>query len=142
MSDTLEIRVRIGVSGVADDHPVAEEAVGEFLADTGDIPGLVVVEGGAPQAGHKGHLSEVLLLPGTASVVWGTVRVIELWLRRDRARSLTLTIQRPGESEPFRVNVSGDQIPATTLDEAIRRALGEADGEEGSSAAPATDGER
>ncbi|PTA42833.1 hypothetical protein C8054_28605 [Micromonospora sp. RP3T] len=70
----------------------------------------------------KGWLSELAADAGTPAAVAGLVRVIHLWLKRDRRRSLTLT--RPDGTQ---VRIEGEAISEATVRDAVARALGEPD---------------
>ncbi|MFJ3714316.1 hypothetical protein [Streptomyces sp. NPDC090057] len=124
MTESVKIRIRTVVVGLAADHPIMQEALDEFANDAREVPGLSVEEGGAPAAGEKGGVSELILAPGAPSAAWAVVKLVELWLRRDRSRSMTVTIQREG-GDPLTVNVSGEQISTQALETGITKAFGD-----------------
>ncbi|MFD7471193.1 hypothetical protein ACFV8Z_03090 [Streptomyces sp. NPDC059837] len=87
-----------------------------------------------PVPGEKGGVSALLLAPGAPSVAWAVVKLVELWLRRDRSRSMTITVQRDGSDE-LTVNVSGEQISTQALEAGIAKAFGDTEDAETSEAA-------
>ncbi|MGQ4387602.1 hypothetical protein [Streptomyces sp. SAS_270] len=129
MTESVQIRIRTEVTGLTADHPVAQEALDDFASDAREVPGLSVEEGGVPASGAKGGPSELLLAPGAPSAAWAVVKLVELWLRRDRSRSMKITIQRDG-GEALAVDVSGEHISTQALETGIAKALGEAAGTE------------
>ncbi|MFE2312757.1 hypothetical protein ACFXC8_05995 [Streptomyces sp. NPDC059441] len=134
MTESVKIRIQAEVAGLAADHPVAQEALDDFASDAREVPGLSVEEGGVPVPGEKGGVSALLLAPGAPSVAWAVVKLVELWLRRDRSRSMTITVQRDGSDE-LTVNVSGEQISTQALEAGIAKAFGDTEDAETSEAA-------
>lgn len=120
----MQIGIRTEVAGLTADHPVAQEALDDFARDAREVPGLSVEEGGVPASGAKGGPSELLLAPGAPSAAWAVVKLVELWLRRDRSRSMKITIRRDGV-EALTVDVSGEHISTQALETGIAKALGD-----------------
>ncbi|MGW4222587.1 effector-associated constant component EACC1 [Streptomyces bauhiniae] len=127
MTESVKIGIRTEVVGLAADHPVTQEALDEFASDAREVPGLSVEEGGTPASGAKGGVSELILAPGAPSAAWAVVALVKLWLRRDRSRSMTITIRREGD-DPLTVTVSGEQISTQALETGITKAFGDAEG--------------
>lgn len=69
----------------------------------------------------KGGIETVILALGSAGAFTAAVAVIREWLRRDRGRSLSITIRRPGETQQY--EVSGTDADDATLRALMRSAL-------------------
>ena len=124
MPEKLEMQVELGVDGVAGGHPAYLQAAEEFVHDIREQPGIAVAEraAAAPPSGAKGAVQELILAPGTATLALAAVKIMKLWLSRDRRRTIDININRPG-SEPVTLHASGEHISLDVLEETVRRAL-------------------
>ncbi|MER5860203.1 hypothetical protein ABT131_32095 [Streptomyces sp900105245] len=122
LQQAVEIIVALSMTDAGTNHPLVEQAFEEFLADARDVRGLVVEERTASVAGRKGGLSELVLIPGAPSVAWSVVKLIEMWLQRDRNRSIEVVVHQPGQ-DPHTVRVSGEKVNVEVLGEALRAAV-------------------
>jgi hypothetical protein len=126
MPNQFELRVLPGMDGLSRGHPAANQAAEEFYADIRTLSGVAIKErdeAGPPQPGDKGVLQQVLLSPESASAAWAVVKVVKLWLSRDRRRTLTVKVNRPGR-EPLTIEASGDSISMQALEGAVHVAVG------------------
>jgi hypothetical protein len=125
MPSQFELQVVPGMVGLSQSHPAANQSVEEFYADIRTLPGIAIKERDEkePQPGAKGVLQQVLLTPESASAAWAIVKVIKLWLSRDRRRTLSVTVNQPGR-DPLTIEASGDSISVQALERAIHDAAG------------------
>lgn len=121
---SIQIRVEPGVEGVTADHSAYAQAAEEFRDDVGGQSGLMVKEVDSDQrpSSAKGAMQHLFLFPESASAAWAAVKIMKLWLSRDRRRTIDVSISRPG-GDPLTVHASGDPLSLETLDNAIRQAL-------------------
>ncbi|MBD0673998.1 effector-associated constant component EACC1 [Streptomyces sp. CBMA156] len=123
MSSGTSLAVALSIEGLDAGHPAVEQAYAELLDDARAVPGLTVDERMAPVQGRKGgELANLLLVPGGSAVVVAVARIFRLWLQRDRARSLSVTVSRAG-SEDVTVQASGEAVSIEALERGIQQAL-------------------
>jgi hypothetical protein len=120
----VEIQVNLGMEGLPKDHPACIEATEEFLHDVQEQPGIAVEERSVPAqpSATKGAAQELLLAPGTAGLSLAAVKIIKLWLSRDRRRTIDVSIKGLGDA-PLSLHASGEHISLETLEDTVRRAL-------------------
>jgi hypothetical protein len=125
MAGQVELRVAPSVEGLDKGHPALEAAADEFYDNLRQLSGIKVQERdvGTTQFGFKGVLQHLVLMPDGPAAAWATVKMAKLWLSRDRQRSLTVTIDCPGQ-EPRTITASGDIVSAEALERAIHDAFG------------------
>jgi hypothetical protein len=125
MAGQVELRVVPSVEGLDKGHPALEAAVDEFYDDLRELSGVKIQERDAEtaQSGSKGALQHLVLDPDGPAAAWATVKMAKLWLSRDRQRSLSVTIDGPGQ-EPRTITASGDIVSTEALERAIRDAFG------------------
>lgn len=118
MTDVL---VEFDLAGLRNDHPAALAAHRELLADLRSDPRLEAREQSGSIAAGKGVPVELIVsLGGTSGIVAAVVRILKLWLQRDRRRSVRVSVRTPaGETI---VSVEGDQISTETLAKALESA--------------------
>lgn len=114
----VELIVHPQLAGLAPDHPAAEAALGELLADLRDVPTLTATQHGHPAPGQKGVASDLVIALGTSGAVGGLVRVVHLWLQRDQRRSLKIT--RNVDGGQHIVKIEGDNISTEIISQALR----------------------
>jgi hypothetical protein len=124
MSNMVQMRVELGMGGLPKGHLAYIQAAEEFLHDVQNEPGIAVEENNADRqsSSTKGGVQELLLAPGSAGIALAAVRIMKLWLSRDRRRTIDISITRPG-SEPLTVHASGESISLETLENAVRRTM-------------------
>jgi hypothetical protein len=125
MPTELRIGVQLGMLGLPGDHPAQLQGTDEFLHDIHDEIGITVKDRAVSPANGtraKGGLPEILLTPGSASAAWALVRIVKLWLARDRRRTIDITLSGPGE-ESFTVQASGENLSVDALEGAVRKVL-------------------
>lgn len=125
MPRQLTLRITPGMEGLARSHPAAIQATEELYADIRRSPGTLIEERDTERAqpSTKGALQELLLSPESAGAAWAAVKVVKLWLARDRRRTLTVTIDRPGH-ERQTIHASGDSISVEALERAVHDVVG------------------
>ena len=94
-----------------------EAASGELLADLRSSPDLRAREVDAPSDGSKGAATEILVSLGASGSIAGFVRIIQLWLGRDRRRSLTVSVGRNTGEET--ISIEGDNLSVDALTKAL-----------------------
>lgn len=115
-----DVRVEFGLSGLRSDHPAAQAALSELLDDLRSDPRLEAREQSVPIAAGKGLPAELIVSLVTSGTVATLVRILKLWLQRDRRRSLKVSVRTPaGETI---VSIEGDQISTATLARALESA--------------------
>lgn len=124
MSNSLELRLVPGVDGLDKSHHASGQAAEEFYTDMLCLPGVAITERDVETtvSATKGMLQQLVAAPESASAAWAVVKLVKLWLSRDRRRTLTITVSRPGH-EPVTIQASGDSISVQALDSAIHDAL-------------------
>ncbi|MEU2775942.1 hypothetical protein ABZ646_24160 [Streptomyces sp. NPDC007162] len=121
-SETL-FAVTLSIDGLESQHPAVEEAFAEFVHSARAVPGLAVTEESIPSPHSKGSgLSDLLLLPGTPAVAVAVARMFRLWLQRDRARSIAVTVRQAGR-EVLSVEASGEAVSIDALERSINQTL-------------------
>jgi len=124
MYGEVQVEIWPDVKGLAKGHPARSDATDELVRDLQEIPGIGLQESSAitePGSG-KGGLQDLVLAPGTASAAWAVVKIIKLWLARDRRRTINISITRPGE-QAMVVEASGENLSHQTLESVMREAL-------------------
>jgi hypothetical protein len=118
MTDVL---VEFDLAGLRSDHPAAQVAHRELLADLRTDPRLEAREQSGQIAAGKGLPVELIVsLGGTSGALAAVARILKLWLQRDRRRSVKVSVRTPaGETI---VSVEGDQISTETLAKALESA--------------------
>ncbi|WP_406329813.1 hypothetical protein [Streptomyces sp. NBC_00203] len=124
------ISVEGRLTGVAIDHPAALDAHDELVEDIKSVPGLTATErDAAGDGGGKGALTELVVGFSSAGSLAAFVRLAQLWLGRDRRRSLTVSITdsvtENGTAKVIRIE--GEHISTESLTEALRAASGNSD---------------
>ena len=113
-----EAKLDVHLKGLEPDHPASLAALEELLSDLRSESELRAEQRGLPDKGSKGAVVELIVSLGASGSIPGLVRIVQLWLGRDRRRSLTVFVRdEPGETV---VNIEGDQISTETLSEALR----------------------
>ena len=121
----VDFLIQLDVSGLDPDHPAHETAMDEFMADAREAAELEVSECNAVSHGSKGGVLQELVLNGSAapSSAVAVVQLVKLWLRRDRHRSIQVTIRQEGK-KPVTVEASGDQMSLDTFEKIVNKTLG------------------
>jgi hypothetical protein len=130
----IDIEVRLEVSGLDHENPAFELATQEFVSDARETPELDVSErrrsasdeGVATPVTKGGILQELVLIASAPSSAATVVSLCRLWLKRDRHRSISLNIKRPGK-KPVAVEASGDNVSLGTLEKVIESAFRDMD---------------
>lgn len=110
-------RVEIRLAGLLPGHSAVEAASGELLADLRSSPDLRAREVDAPSDGSKGAATEILVSLGASGSIAGFVRIIQLWLGRDRRRSLTVSVRSNTGEET--ISIEGDNLSVDALTKAL-----------------------
>lgn len=117
----LEAVVDVHLPGVDPGHSAFQTARAELLDDLGATPSLRARERDVPASdGSKGTLIELVISVSASGGIASLVKIVRLWLSRDRRRSLKVTIQTTGTQTTY--EVSGDDISVETLHAALEAA--------------------
>jgi hypothetical protein len=121
----VDFLVQLEVAGLDPDHPAFEAAMDEFTADARDATELKVSERNAVSHGNKGGVLQELVLTASAgpSSAVAVVQLVKLWLRRDRHRSIHVTIRQEGK-KPVTVEASGDNLSLDAFEKVVNKSLG------------------
>lgn len=115
-----DAQIQIELAGLAEDHPATRVALGELLIDLRSDPQLRAGERQAASGEGKGVPVELIVSLTTSGTVAGLARIVNLWLHRDRRRSLTVSVQtQAGEKV---VSVAGEEISIEALTAALAAA--------------------
>jgi len=113
-------RVRISIDGLDDDHQSVEAARDDLIADLREQRlGRVEIVNRKDETGKptKGWLQDLILTaPADAAAL---ARIIHLWLKRDRSRSIELTSTTDATGKKT-VRISGKNISAETMEAALK----------------------
>lgn len=122
MPSRVVAKIRVSVTGLDKNHQVVELALAELIADAKEYSELTVGSTGSPQPGSKGWVEDTVL--GISSLGGGAtfVKLVTLWLGRDKKRSVRVSIER-SDSAPVVVEASGENISVDGLKFAIEEAL-------------------
>ena len=119
-----EAKIDIKLEGLEPAHPATQAALEELLTDLRSASELRPEQRGLSEKGSKGAVVELIVSLGTSGSIAGLVRIVQLWLNRDRRRSLTVSVRdEPGETV---ISIEGDAISTETLSDAMR-SLSESD---------------
>jgi hypothetical protein len=121
----VDFSVQLEVAGLDPDHPAFEAAMNEFMADARDATEFEVSEHNAVSHENKGGVLQELVLTASAgpSSAVAVVQLVKLWLRRDRHRSIEVTIQQEGK-EPVTVEANGDNLSLDAFEKVVNKSLG------------------
>jgi Effector Associated Constant Component 1 len=114
---TVEASLEVGLTRVASDHPATQAAAADLWADLGSAQELRVRERHAADPGTKGAAVDIVVALGTSGSIGAFVKIIQLWLSRDRRRSLTVSVVRGAEETVIKVD--GDPVSIDTLADAL-----------------------
>lgn len=119
-----EVRFVPGLAALPKDHSALRMAESELRADLHEA-GAEVREEPAHAAQTKGWQTDLVLSLGGPAAIAGAVKVFQVWLSRDRRRSLTVVRHERG-SGTTEVTIRGDAISDETVRVALEKALGQA----------------
>jgi len=114
----LDARLR----GVDPAHSAAQAAYAELLRDLAGTPSLRATERpAADDDGLKAPGIELVVSAVASGSIAGLVKIVQLWLGRDRRRSLTVRV-RANDNETV-YDVTGENISVTALTNALEAAV-------------------
>jgi hypothetical protein len=117
-----EVVIGVHLLSVDPGHSAFQAALGELLGDIGTVPSLRPRERDLPaDDGSKGSLTELVVSLSASGGVAALVRIMQLWLSRDRKRSLKVTVQTPQNTTVY--DISGDSVSVETLQDALEAAV-------------------
>ena len=114
---TTEASINVRLAGIGLEHPAAQVAIAELLADLRQAPKLPVREFEASSEGVKGGSLEILVTLGTSGAIASLVQIVKIWLARDRRRSLVVSVRN--RADGVDINIEGDQISVAALTQAL-----------------------
>ena len=118
MTET-DARIVLRLAGLTLDHPAAQAAVEELLTDLTSEPGLRArQQDGSADAGAKGAATEIIVSLATSGSLASLARILQVWLSRDRRRSLTVAIRQTPDGKV--ISVEGEKISSDVLATAIK----------------------
>jgi hypothetical protein len=107
--------------GIGLHHSAAQAGIEELMADLRQVPDLMAREEASATAGLKGVTQELIVTLGASGTIAGLARILNLWLNRDRRRSLNVRL-RSGDRDTV-ISIDGDQISTQTLARALETAV-------------------
>ena len=121
MVATVEAKLETHLEGLGLDHPATQAAVSELMADLRGESELRPAEREVGEHGSKGAVVELVVSLGTPGSIVGLARILQLWLSRDRRRSLTVSVRKSsGETQ---VTIDGRDISNDVVTNALRSAV-------------------
>lgn len=115
-----DARIEIGLAGLRSDHPAAQAALGELIDDLRSDTRMEARERSAAIAGGKGVPVELVVSLSTSGTVAALVRILKLWLQRDRRRSLSVSLRTAAGDTV--ISVDGDKVSTEALTKALEAA--------------------
>ena len=120
----MKVAMRPMIGAVEPAHPSAVAAVDELELLTRQVPSVSVVrDRHAPPAGQKGGWVDLILLLGSPSAAAGLLAAWRLWLRRDRARSLTVTVSHDDGRADTVIHIEGEAVSTANIEAALESAF-------------------
>jgi hypothetical protein len=113
----IDASIEVRLADIGPEHPAAQTARGELLADLGQMPHLRAREHETSDEGAKGGSLEVLVTLGTSGTIAGLVQIVKLWLSRDRRRSLKVSVRNTADG--VNIELEGEEISVAVLTEAL-----------------------
>lgn len=103
-------------------HSAPQGALAEFLEDLRTVPPLRARQRDLPADGaSKGALTELVVSVSTSGGVAALVRIIRIWLGRDRKRSLQVMVRMAENATIY--EISGEGVSVETLRDALEAAV-------------------
>jgi hypothetical protein len=107
------------LAGLTLDHPAAQAATVELLTDLRGEPNLRTrQQDRAAESGAKGAATEIIVSLATSGSLASLARILQVWLSRDRRRSLTVALRETPDGKV--ISVEGEKITADVLAAAIK----------------------
>ena len=122
MPSEVIAKISVSVTGLDQNHQVVELAHDELVDDLRDSPDLTVQSVGAPRPGSKGWAEDTAVLIGSLGGGATLVKLVKLWLGRDKKRSVKVSIKRPTKP-PIVIEATGENMSIDGLNSAIEQAL-------------------
>ncbi|MBL7258430.1 effector-associated constant component EACC1 [Paractinoplanes lichenicola] len=118
----MVLHLRPGLPGLSPGDDPLQLATAELIGDLREA-GLPTTETAPAATGTKGALSDLAVTIGGSTAAAGAlVRIVNLWLHRDRRRTLTIT-RDSANGTPEVIEIQGDAISDRTLHEAVQKLL-------------------
>ncbi len=117
-----EVVMDVHLPNVDPGHSASQAALAEFLEDLGTVPPLRPTQRDLPAEGaFKGPLTELVVSVSTSGGVAALVKIMRIWLGRDRKRSLKVTVRTAENATMY--EISGDDVSVETLRDALEAAV-------------------
>jgi hypothetical protein len=117
-----EVVINPHLPGVDPGHSAFQAARAELLEDLGTVSSLRAREQDLPtDGGSKGPLTELVVSISASGGIAALVKIVQLWLGRDRKRSLQVTVQTTENKTTY--DISGEGISIETLRDALQAAV-------------------
>lgn len=117
-----EVVMNVHLPNVDPGHSASQAALAEFLEDLGTVPLLRARQRDLPADGvFKGPLTELVVSVSTSGGVAALVRIMRIWLGRDRKRSLKVTVRTAENATIY--EISGEEVSVETLRDALEAAV-------------------
>lgn len=117
-----EVVMNVHLPSVDPGHSAFQVALAELLEDLGMVPPLRARERDLPaDDASKGPLTELVVSVSTSGGVAALVKIMRIWLGRDRKRSLRVTVQTAENQTTY--EISGEDVSVETLRDALEAAV-------------------
>ena len=114
-----EGQIVLELTGLTLDHPAVQAATVELLTDLRSQPNLRTrQQDRAAESGTKGAATEIIVSLATSGSLASLARILQVWLSRDRRRSLTVAVRETPDGKV--ISVEGEEITADALAAAIK----------------------
>jgi Effector Associated Constant Component 1 len=117
-----EVVMNVRLPSVDPGHSAFQVALAEFLEDLSTVPPLRPRQRDLPADGaFKGPMTELVVSVSTSGGVAALVKIMRIWLGRDRKRSLKVTVQTAENKTTY--EISGEDVSVETLRDALEAAV-------------------
>jgi hypothetical protein len=114
-----EGQIILELAGLTWDHPAMQAATVELLTDLRSQSNLRTrQQDKAAESGTKGATTEIIVSLATSGSLASLARILQVWLSRDRRRSLTVAVRETPDGKV--ISVEGEKITADALAAAIK----------------------
>jgi hypothetical protein len=117
----VDASLTVHLGSLPADHEAVVTAVADLRADLQRAPQLRTRERHTGETGTKGAVVDLVVTLAGSSSLAAVAKIVQLWLSRDRRRSLTVSFQKNGKET--RIIVEGDPISTDNLTDALSAAV-------------------
>lgn len=128
----VEAVLTVRLDDVGPDHASARAATADLVADLRSSSEVPLTERAITELGTKGSTIEWVVSLMTPATMLSLTRIVQLWLGRDRRRSLVISVRSTKTGKV--IEVTGDRVTVDALTEAAAYVM-DAEDDDGSESA-------